>query len=263
MNAPMDDLIGKTGLVTGSSQGIGAAVARGMGAARMRVGVHWRSARTQAGQVCEDIRAAGGEAVLLHGDIAEPGTVERLIAETVSAFGRLDVLVNNAADLIERRPVADTPDELFERHIALNVRPVFSACRAAVHRFRAQGRHPVFGAGSIINLSSIAARTGGGGGSSLYAGSKAFIATFSRALAREVAAEGIRVNCVSPGVLATPMQDRTTPAETLDMLRRQIPLGRIGGAEEAVGAFLFLCSEALSGYVTGQVIEVNGGLLMP
>ncbi len=262
-SSPMDDLAGRTCLVTGSSRGIGAAVARGMGAARMRVGVHWRSAREEAEQVCADIRSAGGEATLLQGDIAEPGTVERLIAATVAAFGRLDVLVNNAGDLIERRAVADTPDELFERHIALNIRPVFAACRAAVHRFRAQGPHPTFGAGSIINLSSIAARTGGGGGSALYAGSKAFVATLSRALAREVAGEGIRVNCVSPGVLATPMQDRTTPAAAQDMLRRQIPLGRIGAADEAVGTFLYLCSDKLSGYITGQVIEVNGGLLMP
>ena len=168
------------------------------------------------------------------------------------------MLINNAGDLIERRPAADTSDELFDRHVAVNIRPVFAACRAAVSQFRKQGD-----GGAIINLSSIAARTGGGGGSSLYAGSKAFIATFSRALAKEVAADRIRVNCVSPGVLATPMQDRTSPPEMLEALKRQIPLGRIGGAEECVGAFIWLCSDAMSGYVTGQVIEVNGGLLMP
>ena len=252
------DLKGKACLVTGSSRGIGAAVARGYGACGMRVAVHYRGARTEAEQVSADIAAAGGEAVVLHGDIAEPGTVERLIGEAVAAFGRLDILVNNAADLLERRPVADTDDELFDRHVALNIRPTFAACRAAVAQFRAQG-----GGGVIINLSSIAARTGGGGGSALYAGSKAFIATFSRALAKEVAADGIRVNCVAPGVLATPMQDRTTPPEMLEAIRNQIPLRRIGTAEESVGAFLWLSSDQLSGYVTGQVIDVNGGLLMP
>ncbi len=168
------------------------------------------------------------------------------------------MLINNAADLIERRPVADTSDELFDRHVALNIRPVFAACRAGVQQMRLQG-----GGGSIINLSSIAARTGGGGGSSIYAGSKAFVATFSRALAKEVAADGIRVNCVSPGVLATPMQDRTTPPEALEAIQQQIPLRRIGAASDAAGALLWLCSEAMSGYVTGQVLEVNGGLLMP
>lgn len=251
------DLAGKACLITGSSRGIGAAVARGAGRAGMRVAVHYHSARDEAEQVAADIRAAGAEAIVLKGDIAEPGLVESLIGQTADAFGRIDVLINNAADLIERRSVADTDDALFERHIALNIRPVFAACREAVRRFRAQG-----GGGAIINLSSIAARTGGGGGSSLYAGSKAFVATFSRALAREVAGDGIRVNCVAPGVLATPMQDRTTPPEMLEAVRRQIPLKRIGTPEESVGAFLWLASDEMSGYVTGEVIEVNGGLLM-
>jgi 3-oxoacyl-[acyl-carrier protein] reductase len=252
------DLRGKVVLITGSSRGIGAAVARGFGAAGAKVGVHYRSAAGEAEKVRADIVAAGGEAVVLNGDVAERGVVERLIKETVQAFGRIDILINNAGDLIERRPAADTSDELFEQHITLNVRSTFAACRAVVNQFRSQG-----GGGGIVNLSSIAARTGGGGGSSLYAGGKAFIATFSRALAKEVAADRIRVNCVSPGVLATPMQDRTTPPDVLETLRRQIPLGRIGAADECVGTFLWLCSDQMSGYVTGQVIEVNGGLLMP
>ena len=252
------DLRGKIVLITGSSRGIGAAVARGLGAAGAKVAVHYRGAAAEAEKVRSDIVAAGSEAVVLKGDVAEQGVVERLIKETVQAFGRIDVLINNAGDLIERRPAADTSDELFDRHIAVNLRPTFAACRTAVNQFRKQG-----GGGGIINLSSIAARTGGGGGSSLYAGGKAFIATFSRALAKEVAADRIRVNCISPGVLATPMQDRTSPPEMLDALKRQIPLGRIGAADECVGAFLWLCSDQMSGYVTGQIIEVNGGLLMP
>jgi 3-oxoacyl-[acyl-carrier protein] reductase len=252
------DLPGKVALVTGSSRGIGGAVAAGMAAAGMRVALHYRSGEAEAEALRARILEAGGEAILLQGDIAERGVVERLVAETVAGLGRIDVLVNNAADLIERRPVAETDDELFDRHMALNIHPVFAACRAAVRQMRLQG-----GGGSIINLSSIAARTGGGGGSALYAGSKAFVATMSRALAKEVASDGIRVNCVSPGVLATPMQDRTTPPEMLEAVRRQVPLQRIGMAEEAVGAFLYLSSDLLSGYVTGQVVEVNGGLLMP
>src|SRR4051794_31069361 len=203
------DLQGKAALVTGSSRGIGAAVARGFGAAGMRVAVHYRGAREEAEQVRADIERAGSNALVLQGDIAEPGMVERLIEQTVAGFGRLDVLVNNAGDLLERKPVAETSDVLFERHMAVNVRPVFAACRAAVRQFREQG-----GGGAIINLSLIAARTGGGGCSSVYAGSKAFIATFSRALAKEVATDRIRGNCGSPGVLATPMRGRTAPPDT-------------------------------------------------
>jgi 3-oxoacyl-[acyl-carrier protein] reductase len=263
MTAPMDDLVGRSVLITGSSRGIGAAVARAMGAARMRIGVHWHTAHSEAEAVAAAIRSSGGEAVVLAGDVAAPGTVERLLAETVAAFGRIDVLVNNAGDVIERRPAAETADEMLDRHVALNIRPTFVACREAVRRFRAQGKHERFGAGSIINVVSIGARTGGAGGSSLYVGSKGFISAFSRALAKEVAAEGIRVNCVSPGVIATPLQDRTMRPEMVERMRRYIPLGRIGAAEEMAGAFLFLASDALSGYLTGQVIEVNGGLLMP
>jgi 3-oxoacyl-[acyl-carrier protein] reductase len=254
----IDDLAGKVCLVTGSSRGIGAAVARGFGASGAHVAVHYHSARAEAQAVAADIVKAGGKAVVLQGDVGERGTPARLVAETVQKFGRLDIAIHNAGDLIERRPLADIPDDLFARMIAINVESVFAGCRAAVNQFRAQG-----GGGVIINLSSIAARTGGGGGSSLYAGSKAFIATMTRALAKEVAADRIRVNAVSPGVLATPMQDRTTPPDMLAAIAAQIPQKRIGAAEDAVGAFLYLASDALSGYVTGQVIEVNGGLLMP
>jgi len=254
----IDDLAGKVCLVTGSSRGIGAAVARGFGASGAHVAVHYHSARAEAEAVAADIAKAGGKAVVLQGDVGERDTPARLVAETVRKFGRLDIAIHNAGDLIERRPLADIPDDLFARMIAINVESVFAGCRAAVNQFRSQG-----GGGVIINLSSIAARTGGGGGSSLYAGSKAFIATMTRALAKEVAAEKIRVNAVSPGVLATPMQDRTTPPDMLAAIAAQIPQKRIGAAEDAVGTFLYLASDALSGYVTGQVIEVNGGLLMP
>lgn len=254
----IEDLAGKACLVTGASRGIGAAVARGLGASGARVAVHYRSGAEEARAVAAGIDGAGGEAILVSGDIAAPGTATRLVAETVRRFGRLDVLINNAGDLIERRPVADTPDAMLERQIDINVRPVLEACRAAIAQFRAQRA-----GGAIINVSSIAARTGGGGGSALYAGAKAFVATMTRTMAKEVAAEGIRVNCVSPGVIDTPLQQRTTPPDMLAAIAAQIPMHRVGRAEECVGAFLFLASEAMSGYVTGQVIEVNGGLLMP
>ena len=252
------EIDGKVCLVTGASRGIGAAAARGLGACGAKVAVHYRNGRSEADAVMRDIEGAGGNAVLVHGDIAEPDTVERLIAETVAHFGRLDILINNAGDQVSRVNIADTTDALFDLHVALNIRPTFSGCRAAVRQFRAQG-----GGGNIINVSSIAARTGGGGGSYLYAGAKGFISTFSRALAKEVAAEGIRVNVVSPGVIATDLQDRVTSPEQLKSTTTQIPMKRIGVPDECTGAFLYLCSDKQSGYVTGQVIEVNGGMLMP
>jgi 3-oxoacyl-[acyl-carrier protein] reductase len=145
------------------------------------------------------------------------------------------VLINNGGDLIERYLAAETSDELFDRQVGINMRPVFTGCGATVQPFRAQT-----GGGVIINLSSVAARTGGGGESSLYAASKAFAATFTRALAKEVAAEGIRVNAVARGVIATPMQGRTSSPEAQEAARKTIPMWRIGTADECVGAFLYL-----------------------
>ncbi len=252
------EITGKVCLVTGASRGIGAALARGLGANGASVAVHYRSGRAEAEAVAAEVER-GGKALLLQGDIAESGTPDRLVAETVARFGRLDILINNAGDQISRVDITETSDELFDRHVAINIRSVFAACRAAVRQFRRQPG----GGGNIINVSSIAARTGGGGGSYLYAGAKGFISTFSRSLAKEVAAEGIRVNVVSPGVIATDMQDRVTSPEQLRSTATQIPMRRIGEPDDCTGAFLYLCSDRLSNYVTGQVIEVNGGLLMP
>lgn len=254
----LNEIAGKVCLVTGASRGIGAAVARGLGARGAKVMVHYRSGRAQAEAVAADIERQGGTARIVEGDIALHGTAERLIQETVETFGRLDVLINNAGDQISRVGIAEFPDELFERHMAINVRPVFVACRAAVRQFRSQKS-----GGNIINVSSVAARTGGGAGSAVYAGAKAFMSTFSRSIAKEVAPEGIRVNVVSPGVIMTDLQERVTSPEQLKATATQIPMARIGDPEDCVGTFLYLCSDQLSGYVTGQVVEVNGGLLMP
>jgi 3-oxoacyl-[acyl-carrier protein] reductase len=249
----------KVCLVTGASRGIGAAVARELGVLGAKVGVHYRSAKAEAETVAAAIEKGGGQALLVQGDIGEKATVDRLVAATVARFGRLDILINNAGDQISRVDIADVADELFDRHVAVNIRPIFAGCRAAVRQFRSQQG----GAGNIINVSSVAARTGGGGGSYIYAGAKGFVSTFSRSLAKEVAAQGIRVNVVSPGVIATDMQDRVTSPEQLRAAVGQIPMKRVGEPDDCVGAFLYLCCDRLSGYVTGQVIEVNGGLLMP
>src|SRR5215203_3549114 len=239
------DLKGKACLVTGASRGIGAAVARALGRCGAHVAVHYRTGRGQAAAVARDIEESGGRAVLLQGNIAERGVAERLVRETAEAFGGLDILINNAGDLIARYRVEETTDEFFDQQVATNIQPVFAACRAAIPLMRQRG------SGVIVNVSSVAARTGGGGGSSLYASAK------------ELAPERIRVNAVSPGVIETRMQDRTTPREQLQVAVGQIPLRRIGVPEECAGTFLYLCSEESSGYVTGQNIEVNGGLVMP
>jgi 3-oxoacyl-[acyl-carrier protein] reductase len=140
--------------------------------------------------------------------------------------------------------------------IDLNARSVISMTRAALPSLEREG-------GFIINTTSIAARNGGAGGAMLYAAAKGFVSTLTRGHAKELIGKKIRVNAVSPGVIATPFHERYTDADTLEAIRKTIPMARIGMAEDCVGAYLFLASEALSAYVVGQIIEVNGGQLMP
>lgn len=249
------DLEGKVFLVTGASTGIGAAVARALGAQGARVAVHYRSSRDAAEAVAEDIAAAGGEAWTVAGDVAVPHTVEGIVAGTAERFGRIDGLINNAGAIVRRSPLAGLPDELFDEVMDLNVRSVVVACRVAIPWLARQG-------GVIVNTSSVAARNGGSTGTGFYAGTKAFVSNLTRALAKELVPQRIRVNAVAPGVIATPLHDRSTSPEQMAALAATIPMG-VGRPDDCAGAYLYLCSDMLSGYVTGQILEVNGGQLMP
>ena len=251
------DLKDKVVLVTGSSTGIGAAVARGFGRNGAKVAVHYHSSRSEAEKVVADIKLHGGTAALFGADVRSPGEVDNLVGAVSRYWGRLDVLVNNAGSLVKRAKLEELTDELYDEVLNLNVRSVVAGSRAAARLFRQQGK------GNIINTTSIAARNGGRIGASLYAGAKAFVSTFTRTLAKELAEAGIRVNAVSPGVVVTPFHERFSTPEVLEAIRKTIPLARLGTPEETVGTFLFLASDQLSGYITGQVIEVNGGQLMP
>jgi len=252
----IEDLVGKAILVTGASTGIGAAAAAAFGRNKARVAVHCHRSRDAAEGVAAGIRAAGGEAVVLQGDVSRTAEAARMVEETVAAFGRLDVLVNNAGDMIQRMPLADASDELLRAQIDLNVMSVMAACRAAVPHFRRQG------GGVIINVSSIAARFGGGLGAIVYGSTKAFVSNLTRGLARELAVDNVRVNAVSPGTIATPFHVRHSKEEMLKATAATIPMGRLGTPEECAGTFLYLASQEMSGYVNGQTIEVNGGQWM-
>lgn len=251
------DFHGQSVLVTGGSTGIGAAVARAFATAGADVAVHCNRSADAAGAVLDDVTAAGAKGVLLQADLTEQGAPERLVADVVDRWGGIDVLINNAGDLIERSTVVDASDELYEQVMALNVRQVFQCCRAVIPRMRERG------GGAIVNVSSIAARTGGAGGSVLYASSKGAVSTFTRGLAKELAGDGIRVNALAPGVIETPFHSRHTNTTTWDGLMGSIPMGRAGEPEECVGATLLLASRTAGSYITGQTLEVNGGQLMP
>ena len=252
----LPDLAGKAVLITGASTGIGAALARAFGRQQSRVGLHYNSSRDAAEAVAAEIRDAGGEVFLVQGDVSTSDTVTRIVDETAAHFGGLDGLINNAGLMLGRVKYADMTDEQFDAVMNLNARSVVMASKAAIPFLRAHG-------GFIINTSSIAGRNGASNGAGLYGSAKAFVSNVTRGLAKELIADRIRVNAVSPGFIDTPFHERYSTAGQRQAAIGTIPQGRTGTAEDCVGAYLFLASERLSGYIIGQVIEVNGGQLMP
>jgi 3-oxoacyl-[acyl-carrier protein] reductase len=250
------DLTGKAVLVTGGSTGIGAALAIAMGAQGMRVAVHYNSSQADAEEVVKTITAAGGTAVALKADVTRLDEVERLVASAAKELGRLDGLVNNAGLMVGRMSYADVTPEYYDEVLNLNARSVVFASKAAIPFLKQQG-------GFIINTTSIAARNGASGGAGLYGSSKAFVSNVTRGMAKELIGFGIRVNAVAPGFIETKFHERYSNDAQRAAALTTIPQGRLGVAEDCVGAYLFLASAALSGYIIGQVIEVNGGQLMP
>lgn len=251
------DLDGKRCLIVGASSGIGAAVARRFGELGMNLAIHCNANREGAEEVAAAIRAAGGKVEILEADVADGKAAEGLIDDAAKELGGLDILVNNAGSMFGRTAIADATDEQYQQVIDLNIGGVFFASRRAAALMRDQR------SGTIINTTSVAARTGGGGGAGLYGSAKGFVSTITRVLAKELAPMGVRVNAVAPGVIMTPFHERFSTPQQLEDSVRGIPLGRLGTAEECVGAYEFLASERMSGYITGQIIEVNGGQLMP
>jgi 3-oxoacyl-[acyl-carrier protein] reductase len=194
--------------------------------------------------------------MLLQADFADRAAPARVVEAAVERLGGLDVLINNAGHMLGRIPLEGMDDAAIDAVLDLNARSVVAASRAALPALEASR-------GSIINVTSISARTGGSAGSALYSAAKAFVSTFTRALATELAGRGIRVNAVSPGTIMTEFHEIYSTPEKLEATRTRVPLQRLGTGEDCAGAFLFLASERLGGYVTGQIVEVNGGQLMP
>lgn len=250
------DLAGKAVLVTGASTGIGAALAKALGAQGAMVGVHYNSSKDAAEAVASAVKDAGGQAFLVRADASRSSEIARAVEDTAAAFGRLDGLVNNAGGMVGRMAYADMDDAYYDKVMDLNGRSVIAASRAAIPHLKRQG-------GFIINTSSIAARNGASNGAGLYGSSKALVSNITRGMAKELVGFGIRVNAVAPGVIDTPFHERYSTEAQLKANIATVPMGRVGTPEECVGAYLFLASESLSSYIIGQVIEVNGGQLMP
>ena len=243
-------------LVTGASQGIGAAIARRLGEAGATVAVHYNSNAEGANDVVDHIVAAGGSAFSVRADLSQRGAGAEIVSHTIDRAGRLDVVVNNAGSMIARRPAAEVDDDYFDEVINVNLRSAVATTVAAMPHLALVG-------GNVVNVVSVSARTGGGNGAALYGAAKAALATYTRGLAREVGALGVRANAVSPGVIETPFHDRFSTPASLDAMRPTVPLGRYGEPSEIAEVVAFLASNPRSSYLTGQVVEVNGGMYSP
>jgi NAD(P)-dependent dehydrogenase (short-subunit alcohol dehydrogenase family) len=243
-------------LVTGGGRGIGAATARAAGRRGYAVCINYRSDRAAAEAVCQAITAEGGAAFAVAADVSVEAEVLRLFAACdAAALGPLAVLVNNAAVLEPQARLEDMDAARWTRILATNVTGTFLCAREAVRRMstRRGGR-----GGSIVNLSSMAARLGAPGEYIDYAASKGAVESLTIGLAREVADEGIRVNGVRPGVIYTDLHASGGEPGRVDRVKASVPMKRGGQPEEVAEAILWLASDAAS-YTTGTFVDVSGG----
>ncbi|MEM8749561.1 MAG: SDR family oxidoreductase [Pseudomonadota bacterium] len=240
---------GRTIAITGAGRGIGLAVARAFADCGATVIAH--SGRKGTQKNLEDVAQHVFEA-----DFAQDQDIAEFVASVKAVTPRLDVLINNAGTMLGRFPAASLTDEQYDNLVMLNQTSVVKITRGLLPLLEQSGD------GAIVNTVSISANTGGSPGSSIYSATKAFVATYTKALARELAPSGIRANAVSPGTITTDFHDRYSTSEKLEGTRKSIPLQRLGTPEDCAPAYLFLASPDLSGYITGQVLEVNGGQLI-
>jgi 3-oxoacyl-[acyl-carrier protein] reductase len=248
------NLTGRRALVTGGGAGIGAAIARALGAAGADVVVQYAHSKEGAQQVVTELVALGRRAVAIGADLTDPAAAAATVAEAVLHLGGLDILVNNAGNLVGRATVADMSDEHWAQVMGVNVSSTFFVTRAAIPHL---SKSP---AGRVILMSSLASENGGGAGSVAYAAAKSAVIGFGRGLAKELAGDGVTVNALAPGFIgATAFHETFTPAAAQAGIVAGVPLKRAGTVGDVAGVAVFLASD-LSSYVTGQVIDINGGM---
>ncbi len=248
-------LKGQVALITGASSGIGRATALAMARQGARVGVNYCKNSAGAGAAVEEVRISGGDAAAFRADVTRAADVRSMVEAVRKHWGPIDVLVNNAGDLLARRTLADMTEDYWDQVMALNLKSCFLCAKAVWEEMAARK------SGCILNVTSIAGRNGGGPGAAAYAAAKGGVITYTKGLAKELAPYGVRVNAIAPGVISTPYHERYSSPELFQKFVAGIPLGRAGTAEEVAEVMVFLSSPAAR-YITGETVEINGGMLM-
>ena len=249
------DLTGKVALVTGASSGIGAATAEVFADLGARVAMGYHKNQSGAEQVRGRIAAAGGNAVALRADMRRAAEIRSLVDRAAAELGPIDILVNNAGSLVRRWGIRELTEEGLDEILDVNLKSAVLCSQAVAPSMIGRRR------GAVINVVSIAAHNGGGPGAGPYAASKAGLIAFTKALAKELAPHGIRVNAISPGVIDTPFHEVFSTVEMMANFVKMILLGRVGTAMECARVIAFLASDAAS-FMVGETVEVNGGQLM-
>ncbi len=246
----MGKLTGKVAVVTGASKGIGAGIAKTLGAEGASVVVNYASDKAGAEKVVAAITSVGGKAVAVQGSVDKRADMERIFAEAEKAFGPTDILVNNAG-VYEFQPLEGITEEHFHRHFNINVLGVLLASQAAAKHFAERG-------GSIINIGSVVS-DGNAAQMTVYAATKGALDTVTSTLAKELGPKKIRVNSVNPGFTATEGNAAFRGGEMQDAMVQQTPLGRLGEPDDIADAVAFFASDEAR-WITGEHVRVSGGL---
>lgn len=249
------ELQGKRALVMGGASGIGKATSLALAQAGADVVLTYWSSTGEADEVVAQIRATGRQAHAIQADLTDAAVAEQVFAQAESLLGGIDTLFANAGGLIQRCRVVDMPLGLWNDAMNLNLTSTFLICQAALKRMEPRG------SGTIVTMSSLAAFDGGGPGSAHYASAKAAVATFTRALAKEVGPLGIRVNGVAPGLIATRFHDTFNTPANRQAIAERTPARREGRPDDVANVVVFLASERAA-FLAGEIIQVNGGLAL-